>query len=374
MRLAIAILKYFPHGGLQKDFLRIAEEANKRGHTVTVYTTSWKGAVPEWITLRILNPFALTNHGKTVRFFRKLKDVLKKEPQDLVFGMNRGPGLDVYFAGDECFAAGQKRKHSSLYCRLSKRIRTFSEMERIIFAPGASTEILCLVEKQKKEFQQFYRTESERMYLIPPGMNPECIRPDHADQLRTEFRKDKNIAEDRLVLLCVGANLKLKGADRLMIAVNALPEVLRKNITLFLVGRKTKELEHMASQIPADIRFEGMQDKVQEYYLASDLMVHPARSEAAGSVLIEAIASGLPVICTELCGFSVFVRESAAGHVLHGEFHQEELNAALEALLSNKEHLLYLSREAQEYTGHTDFTGRAKTVVDILENRFYGIR
>lgn len=367
MKLAIAILKYFPHGGLQRDFLRIAEEAAKRGHSVTAYTTCWSGEKPDWLTVEILNPPAVSNHRKAVKFFRLLHKRLSETPCDLLLGMCRGDGLDLYFAGDECFAINQAKKHSPLFCRFSERIRTFSAMEAAIFSPDSKTEILCLTERQKKEFMEYYHTQPERMHLIPPGMDPTCVRPDNAAEQRYAFRQEHGIPQDDLVLICVGANLKLKGADRVMEAVSHLPEQLRKQVTLLLIGKKTKELEHLAAKIPANIRFEGMIDRILPWYLASDLMVHPARSEAAGSVLIEAISTGLPVICTERCGFSTYVKESGAGHVLTGEFHQEELNAALESLLLHRENLEYLSREALEYAANTNLTGRAAAVVDFME-------
>lgn len=42
MKLLFPIFRYFPHGGLQRDMLRIAETAVKRGHAVTVCTMRWE--------------------------------------------------------------------------------------------------------------------------------------------------------------------------------------------------------------------------------------------------------------------------------------------------------------------------------------------
>ena len=374
MKIAISILKYFPHGGLQRDFMRIAEEANSRGHSVTVYTTAWKGECPNWLKVQILNPFAFSNHGKAVLFHKALHKELEKNPCDVLLGMCRGPGLDFYFSGDDCFALNQQKKHSALFRWVSPRIRTFTEMERAIFAPESKTKILHLVEQQKKQFTEFYGTPDERQYIIPPGMNPECKRPDNAEELRAAFRKKLGLSEDRLVLLCVGANLKLKGADRVIRAVGAMPKILREKITLLLVGKENSELKKLSQNIPVEIRFEGVSDHVLDYYLAADLMVHPARSEATGTVLIEALSCGLPVICTGLCGFSTYVQEAGAGHVLYGEFQQDELNAAMESLLADRDNLKYLSREALDYTQHTNLTGRASAVVDLLEEYSHGTR
>ena len=374
MKLAAAILKYFPFGGLQRDLMRTAAEAHGRGHEVTIYTTSWEGEKPEWLTVRILNPFALSNHGKAELFFRELHCALEKEHCDVLFGMSRGPGLDVYFAGDECFLRKQSRKYPEWFCRISPRIRTFSAMERSIFDPAEKTEILCLAERQMKEYQECYGTQTERMHLIPPGMNPECRYPSDGAVRRRRFREEKGISEDRIVLLCVGANLKLKGADRVMEAAGALPGELRDRITVLLVGEKNGELANLADRIPAEIRFEGPSSEILNYYLGSDLMVHPARSEAAGSVIIEAISAGLPVICTELCGFSTYVRDSGAGAVLTGDFSPEALLTELKRFLLNREELKSAGGKALEYASHTNLTGRAPAVVDLLEKYAHGTR
>ena len=46
MHLSFLIYSYFPFGGLQRDFLRVAKECLSRGHNITVYTLSWDGDIP----------------------------------------------------------------------------------------------------------------------------------------------------------------------------------------------------------------------------------------------------------------------------------------------------------------------------------------
>ena len=41
MQLAFVLYKYFPFGGLQRDFMRIALECQRRGHQIRVYTLIW---------------------------------------------------------------------------------------------------------------------------------------------------------------------------------------------------------------------------------------------------------------------------------------------------------------------------------------------
>ena len=47
MIVAFCLYKYFPFGGLQRDFMRIAQTVAARGHHVRVYTQSWEGECPD---------------------------------------------------------------------------------------------------------------------------------------------------------------------------------------------------------------------------------------------------------------------------------------------------------------------------------------
>ena len=56
MKLSFLIYSYFPYGGQQRDFLRIANECIQRGHEVDVYAIRWQGDIPEK-----LNPVSNTH-------------------------------------------------------------------------------------------------------------------------------------------------------------------------------------------------------------------------------------------------------------------------------------------------------------------------
>ena len=45
MKLAFCLFKYFPYGGLQRDFVRIARACIERGHTVEAFCLAWQGPV-----------------------------------------------------------------------------------------------------------------------------------------------------------------------------------------------------------------------------------------------------------------------------------------------------------------------------------------
>src|SRR5690606_29314828 len=132
MELAFCLYKYFPFGGLQRDFLRIAQACRARGHAVRVYTLEWEGERPEGIEVNIVPARALTNPKRYRRFSDLVTLDLAARPVDRIVGFNKMPGLDVYYAADPCYAEKAATRRGWLY-RLSGRYRHFSAYERAVF-------------------------------------------------------------------------------------------------------------------------------------------------------------------------------------------------------------------------------------------------
>ena len=68
MQLAFVLYKYFPFGGLQRDFMRIALECQARGHAIRVYTPIWEGEVPAGFDVRVAPIKAFFNHHRNEKF------------------------------------------------------------------------------------------------------------------------------------------------------------------------------------------------------------------------------------------------------------------------------------------------------------------
>lgn len=103
MQLAFVLYKYFPFGGLQRDFMRIALECQKRGHQIRVYTLIWEGDIPPGFEVLVAPVKALFNHRRNEKLSAWMAADLAKRPVDRLVGFNKMPGLDVYYAADGCF-------------------------------------------------------------------------------------------------------------------------------------------------------------------------------------------------------------------------------------------------------------------------------
>jgi len=122
--------------------------------------------------------------------------------------------------------------------------------------------------------------------------------------------------------------------------------------------------------LDGQILFTGALHDIRDYLFAADLMVHPARFEVTGPMLLEALDAGLPVLCTDTCGYADYVTKSHAGGTVSGKgFDQMELNASLLSFLWNAGQLKYLSEYALDFMKHHDTFAYADMVVDVLEQK-----
>ena len=368
MRIAFAIFRYFPFGGLQCDMLRIADELVRRGHEVTVFCRRWEGERPAGIKVVELRTGGYSNHTRAARFADAFRRELAKGGFDCSVAFNRFGGADFYFAADNPFYLTALRSVGRFWSRILPRYRAFIAQEREVFAPESKTVILGITRRQLIAFRHIYHTQESRCRLLPPGINPDRRRASDAEVRREKKRADLGLAPDEIMLLEVGSAFRTKGVDRTITALAALPDELREHTRLFVAGYgKEKPYLKLARRLGVDDRVKllGGRKDVSDLLLAADLLIHPARNEATGTVLLEAIAAGTPVLCSSNCGFAPYV--DAAGQVtLPLPFHQKDLNRALLLSISTPERIAELKREAIAYGADADFYRRHIVAADII--------
>jgi len=379
MKLDFRIFKYYPFGGLERNFLRIAEECVRRGHAVTIRAGEWEGEVPGFLdapgcgVVRV--PVSgLSNHAFRSSYVRNLPSTLDA-PSDLIVGFKQMPGLDLYYAGDVCYAAEARSRSFGMLRRLTARDRLFRRYERAIFSPESKTMVLELSSAQRAAYIAEYGTPSERFLPIPPGIAKERIRV--ALDRGREVRGRLGVADGETMLLMVGSDFKRKGVERSIRALAALPEILREKVKLFVVGKgHSRSLESLAEGlgVSRNVFFEGGSDDVPGYLAAADLLLHPAVSENTGNAIVEALVAGLPVVATSNCGYAFHVERAGVGAVVSGvPFNQEEFDAALAEVLAELESEVESWRsKALEYSDSTDLYGRPQVVADIIEGLVEG--
>ena len=334
--IAFCLFKYFPYGGLQRDFLRIALETQARGFHIRIYTLEWEGDIPAGFEIVVVPVYALTNHTRYRKYHAWVDSALKEYPVERLVGFNKMPGLDVYYAADSCYEDKAQNQRSWAY-RRTPRYDLFSEFEKSVFSQDSETEILMISSAQIPLFERYYSTLPERFHLLSPGIARDRIAPANRDEIRADFRGEMKLGEDEIQLLMIGSGFITKGLDRVLIAMAALPQSLRDRTRLIVIGQDNPNtFRRMAKKLGLSNRVLILKgrDDVPRFLIGADLLVHPAYVENAGMVLLEAIVAGLPVIATDICGYAPYVEKADAGQLIPSPFRQETFNVMLEGMIN----------------------------------------
>ncbi len=142
-------------------------------------------------------------------------------------------------------------------------------------------------------------------------------------------------------LLCVGAVSKRKGYD---VLISALKEIPERDWRLTITGALDRDRDAVRA-LEAAIAENKFQDRVQlagvvvpatldRFYESADLFVMPSLFEGYGMVLAEAMARGLPIVCTTGGAAADTVPDEAAIKVLPGDAGQ--LARAIDTALSDR--------------------------------------
>lgn len=339
MRLAFALFKYFPFGGLQQDMLRIALAAVERGHSVKVFCGQWQGEVPLQFEVVSVPMGGGSNASKDASFVMGLTAALKQHEIDLLVGFNRMPGLDVYYGADSCFAA-KVYEMRSWFTRFLPRYKHHLSYEKAVFSAASNTHALLISKPEKEVFKQYYQTPEKRLHLLPPGIRRDRVANEKSIDLGKAKRAELGVIDSEKLLLMVGSGFRTKGLDRAIIALANLPEAEKAKVKFFVAGQdKPERFMRLIKKLKVESRvtFLGGRDDIPELLLAADLLIHPAYRENTGTALLEAMVAGLPVVATDVCGYSSYINDFDMGVVLASPFNQSQLNQAVASLLFDEQ-------------------------------------
>jgi UDP-glucose:(heptosyl)LPS alpha-1,3-glucosyltransferase len=175
---------------------------------------------------------------------------------------------------------------------------------------------------------------------------------------------------DRLIV-SIGSGFKTKGLDRSLLAIAALPEQLRQRTQLFVMGNDNpKSFIKQAVKLGIADNLEIMpgRDDIPRFLQGADLLLHPAYYENTGTVLLEALVAGLPVLTTETCGYAKHIEQAQGGLVIPSPFQQDRLNQQLEQMLNPAAREIW-RKNGIAYGQHEDLYSMPEQAAELIINR-----
>lgn len=188
----------------------------------------------------------------------------------------------------------------------------------------------------------------DRIRVLHPGL----------DLTQWEHRRRTRCPTDPLRLLFVGGDFRRKGGDLLVDAVTGpfADQVVADVVTRDRVPNRRGVTVH---------RCEPNSDELRALYARADLFVMPTRAECFGHAVVEAMASGLPVIVGDVGGLKDIVEPGSTGWRIAPD--HAGLAAALADALHDPERLPAMGVRARR-VAEERFDGRRndRTLVDAM--------
>ena len=130
--------------------------------------------------------------------------------------------------------------------------------------------------------------------------------------------------------LFVGRIMKEKGVDEFFAAAKTIKAEFGKNVAFDVMGFYEDAYKETVDQLVADsvIKFHGFQTDVHPFYEAADCVVLPSYHEGMSNVLLEAAASGRPLITSDIPGCREAVEDGNSGYLCPAK----DANALYEAM------------------------------------------
>ncbi len=261
--------------------------------------------------------------------------------------------------------------------RIEVETRAMHQADRLI----AATPV------EKAQMVWCYGADADKIEVVPAGVDTGLFHPRDRAQVREALGLP---GLDTPILLFVGRIERLKGLDTLLESVAVVSRTCAgRNLKVLIVGggspdlreeenaelRRIVELHHDLN-LYDQVEFVGSkpQEMLPLYYSAADITVMPSHYESFGLVAVESMASGTPVIASNVGGLAYTVKDGETGFLVPEENHFA-LAERVHLLLKNPQLRLHMGEQAAQHARQYSWKNIATKIIDLYDEEisdYYG--
>lgn len=357
MKVIIEIEHFDPgKGGAEAYTALLCDYLIRQGHHIEVLAMDWQNG-PPGINLVRVPVKGLTRWQRWLSFVAKTKTIVQERGADLVLAVNRGGGMDLFQPHGGTVPGSQRqnvlRQPNSLAAGIKAAGFQFGPkavVARMLdhMAYQNAKRFVALSQMVASDMARYYTIPEEKIALIYNGVDLQRFHPDTKKKYGHQVRKRLGIPDDMLVFSLVAHNFSLKGVRELIISASNM-EKREKCCWLVAGNGKQERFLNLAKRLCVESRiiFTGAVSRPEEIYAASDVYVHPTWYDPCSLVILEAQASGLPVITTRFNGAAELLQDGRSGFVIESPRETDALHAIM-TRLTDRELRDYMSVEARK--------------------------
>ena len=327
MRLALVHMRHARSGGTERYLNQVARHLAERGHEVTIVCRSHEEPPHPDVRFEVLRDLAVGGAWRMWAFARAVERRLARSEHDLVYGLGKTWTHDVVRLSGGLHASYLERSHLATLTGWERVVRTDRlkhrlalAIERRALAPESYVHVVANSRMVAADAMARHGVPAERITTVWNGVDLARFRPELRATAGARLRAELGLGAEERVVLFLGTGYGRKGLDVLL---EAFPAVLaaRPEARLLVAGRDAAigawraRAERLG--LGGRVRFLGGRADAEAVYAASELYCLPTRYDSFGLTILEALASGLPVVTTDAAG-GAEVLEEGVGAVLPG--------------------------------------------------------
>jgi UDP-glucose:(heptosyl)LPS alpha-1,3-glucosyltransferase len=204
-----------------------------------------------------------------------------------------------------------------LAVRVLPRYREFAAVEARQYVNDGRL-FVALSQRVADDFVKYHGVDRETIRIVQNGVDCDKYSPKNRSLHRAAMRQELGLASDTLLLMMVAHNFRLKGLNS---AVRVLATMRDRGSRVHLAvlgGGSPWRYRRLARSLGVgnEVTFLGSRPDSIPALAAADVLIHPTHYDACSLVVLEALASGLPVVSTRSTGVDELMTDGVEGFLV----------------------------------------------------------
>lgn len=345
LKIALLLDKFLPSRGGERYFFGLAQALAQRGHEVHVFATKVEDTAPLSYEVHLVPVVGYPRSLRILSFWRNSARALSAFDFDIVHGVAQSVAVNVLNPHGGVEQAYLRQEFASIrspYYRAYKLLKRYLSprhylevgLQRRQYRSSSLKRVIAISTMIKRDVIARYGFPEEKIAVVFNSVDLDRFHPRNRDLHRRKTRARLGFDDATLLLLFAGNNFRLKGVETLVRALASLIQrSQQRKYHLLVAGRgHTGRYTRLARRLGvADkVTFLGAVEGMEAYYGACDIYVHPTFYDSCSLTVLEALASGLPVVTTRFNGASDAILSDEGGRVIDDPADAVELARAIE--------------------------------------------
>jgi UDP-glucose:(heptosyl)LPS alpha-1,3-glucosyltransferase len=340
-------------GGTERDLIITANYLARHGHQLAVYALEPRGPIHQFDIHRVKVPAV----GRSLRLFifaYRAAALARRDGAEIVLSFARINDADILRSGGSAHSSFLKASRkwrnplASALLPLSPYHRVQMVTERRGFRSPALKKVIAVSELVRQDLIESFALPPKKVATLYNGVDLNRFRPEARLTLIHEVRRELEIPADAPLVVFVGNGFARKGLRFLLEGWPQMPP----SAHLLIAGtdRALTSYQRCATRLGVAhrVRFLGPSASIERVFAAADVLALPSLFEPFGNVALEAMAAGVPALCSAACGVAEILPPAIAEFTVRDPTNLNELASSLKGLLAASGDLRKPARETAE--------------------------